>query len=161
MSVCVCGSGDEFDECCAPLLAGQPAPTAEALMRSRYAAYVVGNLDHLERTDMPEARDAFNRLDAERIAAETTWLGLKVLHVVDGGSDDLTGQVEFTFRYRQHGKTHVQHELSQFCREDGAWLYHSSEMNPKSAPVRVSKVGRNEPCACGSGKKSKKCCGAA
>ncbi|MBV5309488.1 YchJ family protein [Chromatium okenii] len=161
MAVCACGSGREFDECCAPFLAGAPAPTAEALMRSRYTAYAVGQLDHLERTDAPEARDEFNRADAERTAAETTWLGLKVVRVVDGGVDDQTGQVEFIFRYRQHGKIHAQHELSQFRREDGIWLYESSEMNPKSPPVRVAKINRNDPCTCGSGKKYKKCCGAA
>ncbi|WP_295407700.1 YchJ family protein [uncultured Thiocystis sp.] len=159
MSVCVCGSGGEFEDCCAPILAGQPAPTAEALMRSRYVAYVVGNLDHLERTNMPEAREAFNRLDADRIVEETTWLGLEVRRIIAGGVDDLTGQVEFVFRYRQQGQTLMQHEFAQFCRENGAWRYQSSEINPKSPPVHVSKIGRNDLCACGSGKKYKKCCG--
>ena len=29
----------------------------------------------------------------------------------------------------------------------------------KAAPKRVNKVGRNDPCPCGSGKKYKNCCG--
>jgi SEC-C motif domain protein len=161
MSNCMCGSGREFDECCAPLLAGAAAPTAEALMRSRYSAYTLGQFDHIERTDAPEARADFNRAEVERSAVGTTWLGLKVVRVVAGGVDDQTGQVEFIFRYRQHGKTHAQHELSQFRRENGVWLYESSEMNPKAPPLRVSKINRNDPCRCGSGKKYKKCCGAA
>ncbi|TCT20242.1 YchJ family protein [Thiobaca trueperi] len=159
MSVCVCGSGLEFAACCEPILAGQPAPTAEALMRSRYAAYAVGNLDHLERTATSEAREAFNRADAEQVADETTWLGLEIRQVVDGGVEDETGQVEFVFRYRLQGRKMMQHELADFRREDGLWLYQGSQMNPKSPPVRVSKVNRNDPCACGSGKKAKKCCG--
>ncbi len=159
MSVCVCGSGFEFAACCEPILAGQPAPTAEALMRSRYAAYAVGNLDHLERTATPEAREAFNRADAEQVADETTWLGLEIRQVVNGGVEDETGQVEFVFRYRLQGRKMMQHELADFCRQDGLWLYQGSQMNPKSPPVRVSKVNRNDPCACGSGKKAKKCCG--
>ena len=160
MSDCVCGSGRDFEACCAPILAGALAPTAEALMRSRYTAYVVGNLDHLERTATPEALQSFNRLDAERTVEETTWLGLEVRRVVGGGVDDQRGQVEFVFRYRQQGKTLMQHELSDFRRDEGAWRYHSSEMNPRSPPVRVAKVSRNDPCTCGSGKKYKKCCGA-
>ena len=160
MSECVCGSGREFDDCCAPILAGQPAPTAEALMRSRYAAYVVGNLDHLERTVTPEALQSFDRSDAEQVAAETTWLGLEIRRVVDGGVDDETGLVEFVFRYRLKGKTMAQHELSEFRRDGETWRYHRSEMNPKGPPARVVKVGRNDLCACGSGKKYKKCCGA-
>ena len=161
MSACACGSGRPFEDCCDPLLAGHPAPTAEALMRSRYTAYVVGRLDHVERTNTPEACTDFDRLDSERFAAEANWLGLKILRVVDGGPDDTTGQVEFTFRYKHHGKVHMQHELAYFCRRDGQWLYEHSEMNPKGEPVRVSKINRNDPCPCGSGKKHKKCCGAA
>ncbi len=67
-------------------------------MRSRYAADVVGNLDHLERTAMPEALQAFNRLDAERVVHETIWLGLEVRRVVGGTVEDQTGQVECLMR---------------------------------------------------------------
>lgn len=129
-------------------------------MRSRYAAYIVGNLDHIERTDAPEARAEFDRLDSERFVAEATWLDLKILRVVDGGPEDSTGQVEFTFRYEHRGQVHMQHELAYFCRQDGRWLYQRSAMNPKGEPARVAKPGRNDPCPCGSGRKYKKCCGA-
>lgn len=129
-------------------------------MRSRYAAYVVGNLDHLERSATPEARSAFNRLDARQVVEETTWLGLDVLRVVAGGSEDGHGQVEFVCRYSQQGRKAAQHELASFCRQHGVWLYQGSEMNPKSPPLRVDKIARNDPCPCGSGKKYKKCCGA-
>jgi len=129
-------------------------------MRSRYAAYVVGNLDHLQRSVTPEAREGFNRLDAQQVVAETTWLGLEIVRVIEGGLEDSAGQVEFVCRYSQQGRKAAQHELASFCRENGVWLYLGSELNPKSPPLRVDKVGRNDPCSCGSGKKSKKCCGA-
>jgi SEC-C motif domain protein len=149
MSVCVRGSGRASDHCRGPILAGQPALTAEALMRSRYAADVVGHLDHLERTDTPEALEASNRLDAERVADETIWLGLEVRRVVDGGVDDQTGQVEFVFRDQQKGQTLMQHELAEFRRENGTWLHQRSEINPKSPPVPVSTVGGNDLCSGG------------
>lgn len=129
-------------------------------MRSRYAAYVVNNLDHLERTAAPEAREAFKREDAEQVADQTTWLGLDIRNVIDGGLDDQTGQIDFVFRYRLQGRKLMQHELADFRREDGVWLYEGSKMNPKSPPLRVEKINRNDPCICGSGKKYKKCCGA-
>jgi SEC-C motif-containing protein len=129
-------------------------------MRSRYSAFVLGDLDYVERTHAPETRDAFNRLEAERILDEAKWLGFEVRRTVDGGVDDQTGQVEFFIRFSQRGKTYVQHELASFRREDGAWMYRSGEINPKSPPRQVVKVGRNDACSCGSGKKHKKCCGA-
>jgi len=160
MSHCVCGSGLETGECCEPLIAGRPAPTAEALMRARYTAYVKGIIDYVERTFTPEAQKDFNRLDADRTVGKVKWQGLEIKRVVDGGVDDATGLVEFVFRYTYNGQQHVQHELAKFCRKDGQWLFDGSEINPKPPPERVDKIGRNDPCSCGSGKKYKKCCGA-
>lgn len=159
MSTCVCGSNLEFDACCGQYLAGTPAPTAEALMRSRYTAYTMGNIDYVERTCVAEERENFNRQEAQRVVAEITWQGLDVIRVVDGGAGDQTGQVEFVFCFSQNDKPYVQRELASFVREDGAWLYKDSEINPKTAPERVEQIGRNDPCTCGSGKKFKKCCG--
>ncbi|MEI8397313.1 MAG: YchJ family protein [Rhodospirillaceae bacterium] len=159
MSSCACGSGASYEECCLPILSGTPALTAEALMRSRYTAFVVGNLDHIERSHAPEVRDQFDRLNAERLVDEVQWLGLEIRRVVLGGPQDETGQVEFFARYSQRGKTFAQHELAGFRRENGVWVYASGEINPKTPPRVASKVGRNDPCSCGSGKKYKKCCG--
>ena len=72
-SACPCGSGVEFDRCCGPILAGQPAPSAEALMRSRYTAFVRHDIDHIERSCAPETHAAFSRADAERVAQECEW----------------------------------------------------------------------------------------
>ena len=152
---CPCGSGAALEACCGPILSGTPAPTAEALMRSRYTAFVRGDADYITRTYASEYRAAVgNDLPA------VDWVGLKILGSTGGGIADGTGTVDFAAHNRQDGKIHVHRENSNFRREDGNWVYVDGEMNPKGQPVRVTKVGRNDPCPCGSGKKYKKCCGA-
>ncbi|MBP2316482.1 YchJ family protein [Azospirillum soli] len=157
MTSCPCCSDRSFDECCGPILAGAPAPSAEALMRSRYTAFVRHDLDHVERTHAPEIREDFNRAEAERVADECDWQRLEVLRATEDGD---AGMVEFLIHFRRDGLDMRHHERGVFRREDGNWLYVSGEVNPKGEPRRVVKVGRNEPCPCGSGKKYKTCCGA-
>lgn len=130
-------------------------------MRSRYAAYVRGDLDYIERTHAPEAQGAFNRTMAEEMVSRVRWLGLQVRETIGGGADDDTGSVEFAARFRKDGAEHLHHERAHFRRADGRWVYVDGEFNPRGNPRRVEKVGRNEPCHCGSGRKFKKCCGAA
>jgi len=157
---CPCGSGASLGACCGPIIGGAPAPTAEALMRSRYTAYVIEELDHIAQTHASEARSTFDQSEAENLARSAEWLGLEIQATSGGGETDQTGTVEFATRYKKAGQLHVHHEKSEFRREDGRWVYVDGEMNPKGEPRRVDKVGRNEPCPCGSGKKYKKCCGA-
>ena len=160
MAQCPCGSGSNFDECCGPIInGGTLAPTPEALMRSRFTAYVHGDLDHIESTHAKEVRDNFNRSAAESTANSVEWISLEICDTSDGGEDDDTGTVEFAARFKQDGELMVHRERSNFRREEGRWVYVDGKMNPKGKPRRVEKVGRNEPCPCGSGKKYKKCCG--
>ena len=111
-----------FGECCGPLLQGkQFAVDAEALMRSRYWAYVHAQLDYLRATWHPSTCPA--DLDA---APATRWLGLEIRHhEID--SDGEQGQVEFIARYRLDGRGQRLHEHSQFVREEGRWFYVSGE----------------------------------
>lgn len=160
MALCPCGSTSDFDLCCGPIIAGTPAPTAEALMRSRYVAFTLGDLDHIERTNTENALASFNRVDLEASLPGTVWTGIEVLQTDGGQEGDQEGTVKFTFRYRNGGRDFSQLEIASFLRINGDWRYDGSEVNPKSPPVRVDKVGRNDPCPCGSGKKYKKCCGA-
>ena len=161
MSDCPCGSRSGFDACCGPIIAGvRPAPTAEALMRSRFTAFARGALDHIERTSCREDRENFDREAAARTANDVEWLKLDILETGEGGEADEAGMVRFAAQYRQDGVRLVHHERSTFRREDGQWVYVDGEIYPKSPPGQVAKVGRNEPCPCGSGKKYKKCCGA-
>lgn len=156
MTLCTCGSKVDFDVCCAPIIAGTPAKTAEALMRSRYTAFVTRQLDHVERTHAPEVREDFNRAEAERVAEECQWRSLDIRRVEEVGD---TAEIEFAIRFRRDGKDMIQAEVATFRRENGHWLYVNGDLNRKMPQRLVNKVGRNDPCPCGSGKKAKKCCG--
>jgi SEC-C motif-containing protein len=136
---------------------GARAPTPEALMRSRYTAFVLGKVEHIDRTHAPEIRGDFNRAEAERTVAEVEWLGLDVHHASESGD---SGSVEFSIRFRRSGQELTQHEVSSFRRVDGHWLYTGGKVSASHPPRHVVKIGRNDPCTCGSGKKYKKCCGA-
>ena len=160
MAHCPCGSGADLDRCCGPIIAGDiPAPTAEALMRSRFTAFARGNLDHVEKTLCHEERENFDPASAEEMS-KVEWTRLEILGTSEGGEEDDAGMVNFAAHFKQGGKRLVHRERSSFRREDGLWVYVDGEVNPKAPPRQVAKVGRNEPCPCGSGKKFKKCCGA-
>ncbi len=156
MQVCPCGSGHSLAECCGPIIAGALALTPEVLMRSRYSAFVLGQLDHVERTNAPEIRGDFNRAEAERTASEVQWRGLEVLSTSETGD---AGSVEFNIRFCRDGQELGQHELASFRRDDSRWLYVKGVVGAKPAQRQVTRIGRNEPCPCHSGKKFKKCCG--
>ncbi len=160
MTLCPCGSDRRLNDCCGPIVAGAPAATAEILMRSRYTAFTLANVDYLTATLAPEIRGDFDAAEAEETAKKTLWDGLEVQAVTGGGANERTGTVEFVARFRYSGERRVHHELASFRREGERWMCDGGEMNPKGPPRQVTKVGRNEPCPCGSGKKFKKCCGA-
>lgn len=161
MNPCPCGSGREFDACCGPVLSGAcPAATAEALMRSRYSAFAVKELDYLEKSLHPDYRADHDPAATRRWADSSEWVRLEILDVQDGGTGDDTGSVEFVATYRQKGVTHAHHEAGQFTRHEGRWYYTDGKMvTPGTRRNEGPKIGRNDPCACGSGKKYKKCCG--
>lgn len=126
MSTCPCGSGLELDACCGPYLDGAPAPTAEALMRSRYTAFSRGNEDHIFRTWHPRTRPAGPYTDAD-----ITWTGLRILDTVNGGVGDDTGEVEFIASWRRDdGETGRVLERSRFARRAGRWFYLDGELAP-------------------------------
>lgn len=160
MTTCPCGLPKAFDECCGPIIQGSPAATAEALMRARYTAFIRGDMDFLEKTLAPEKQDAFDKAEVAASAKGLSGLGLEVRACYGGAEEDDSGGVEYVARFKVNGQVHAHHELASFRRENGAWVYADGQMNPKSAPVQAAKVGRNDPCPCGSGKKYKKCCGA-
>jgi SEC-C motif-containing protein len=143
------------------VLDGAPAPTAEDLMRSRYTAYATGHIDHVVATHDPATRDTVDRDASAAWSKQSTWLGLEIVATEAGGADDSTGVVEFVARFSLAGRIQQHHERSRFRKEDGHWYYVDGE-TMKARPVEreAAKVGRNEPCPCGSGKKFKKCHGA-
>lgn len=142
---CYCSSKKEFSECCEPYLSGVSYPsTALELMRSRYSAYVLGNGGYIVKTTVKENRYEDDLELIEEYSKSVTWLGLEILHVEKN-------VVEFKAYYIDANGLKVQHEKSNFIYEDGVWLYRDGKMYN-------SKIERNEPCPCQSGKKYKKCC---
>lgn len=158
---CPCGSEKKFADCCEPLIKGiVPAPTAEALMRSRYSAYVTENIDYLKITLSRAQQKDFTAQETARWARESQWQGLEIHSCEDGGEGDETGMVEFSARFSSGGSNQTHYEQAEFVREEGAWRYDGTR-KPVGQTVRRTepKVGRNDPCPCGSGKKYKRCCG--
>ncbi|MEU7426805.1 YchJ family metal-binding protein [Streptomyces sp. NPDC040750] len=112
---CPCGLPRPYDACCGRFHAGpDTAPTAEALMRSRYCAFVKGDAAYLLRTWHPRTRP--ERLDLD---PRTRWRGLEVLGTADGSAFHTTGTVTFRASYRGGSLL----ERSRFERVAGAWVY--------------------------------------
>lgn len=118
-AACPCGTGKPYGDCCGRLHDGIVADSAEALMRSRYSAYVLDREDYLLQTWHPRTRPGRLDLDAK---PATKWLGLSVRDHRMTGDD--TAIVEFVARYKVGGGSAVRlHELSRFVRESGRWFY--------------------------------------
>jgi len=138
--LCRCGSGNRFKDCCKPVIDGDAATSAEILMRSRYTAYVLGYWDYLHTSWHPATRPS-------RVSPTSTdWLGLSII-------ESSPETVEFIATFREHRKIMALHEISRFSQVDHHWRYLDGVCD-------ISQAGRNTPCPCGSGKKTKRCCGA-
>lgn len=119
---CPCCSGWPYADCCAPWHAGGDAPTAEALMRSRYSAFARGDAAHLIRTSDAATRATLRPGDF-RAAFALVWARLEVVATAAGGVDDAEGVVRFRAHYRGPDGDGVLEETSRFRREAGAWVY--------------------------------------
>ena len=162
-TLCPCGTGLAYAKCCQPFHEGTAKPdTAEKLMRSRYAAYVVGKIDYIHETNDPTSKDDFDREAAEAWSKQSEWVGLEIVATKDGKPGDTEGEVEFKATYKFQGDQTTHHEVSlfRFAKPENRWYY--SDGKTINAPIQRAepKVGRNDPCSCGSGKKFKKCCAA-
>ncbi|WP_417226393.1 YchJ family protein [Amphritea sp.] len=126
---CPCGSNKPFSFCCEAAIEGhKPAPTAEALMRSRYTAFVLGAVDYLISTTAIEHRDPDDAaLITEQIKA-TTWTGLKILNTEAGQPDDQEGIVEFIAHFETSEQKADLHERSFFRKQDNHWVYVDGEV---------------------------------
>lgn len=160
MTNCPCGSNKSFDECCEPIIKGiANAPTAEALMRARYSAYATASIDFIQKSMHPNTRDEFDRESARKWAEESQWHGLEILNTGGGGEQDTEGTVEFVATYSQKDEVVSHHELSAFSKEEGVWTFLDGRVLNQPFRRDQPKIGRNDLCPCGSGKKFKKCCG--
>lgn len=164
MSLCPCSSQRPYADCC-QLIHQQPrlAEYPEQLMRARYSAHVKQLVDFVVETYHPSCHAEDQRDEiAESVYGD--WRGLEVISSEPGQNDD-EGYVTFKATFYQDGQEYCLEERSRFIRENGQWFYidgtfPSDSIDERlSQPIQNLKVGRNDPCICGSGKKFKKCCG--
>jgi SEC-C motif-containing protein len=159
MSNCYCGSAATYAKCCKPIIGGkQAAETAEQLMRARYSAYVGAQMDFVFETTHPDHRQGYDHAGTKEWAESSEWLGLEIVATRKGGPEDEQGEVEFIARFNEKGVPREHHENAQFRKDNGKWYFTDGAM-VKPKPIIVNKIGRNDPCTCGSGLKYKKCCG--
>lgn len=159
--LCPCGSGKTYAECCEPIIKGtKKAPTAESLMRARYTSYVKQEIDFIINTceDSDEVAE-IDRKATEDWSKNSTWHGLQILRTEKGTESDEEGIVEFEATYTRKQIRDVHHELAYFKKVNGDWMYSVGQLKTTTVVREGAKIGRNDPCPCGSGKKYKKCCG--
>lgn len=169
--LCPCGRQKKYLECCSVLLSGETsATTPEALMRSRYTAFSQKNVDYLFSTLTPELQAQNSREELLAFAdAVDSWTKLEILNSSVVSSYTTEANVEFAAYFIHDGKEQRIHENSHFVKQDGKWLYaghshqcsshhHHHHQHHHEPSVTAVKIGRNDLCHCGSGKKYKKCC---
>ncbi|MDF3054992.1 MAG: motif protein [Gammaproteobacteria bacterium] len=160
---CLCGSNIPSEACCNSIINGVAiAATPEQLMRSRYTAFCLRNVDYLTDSHHSSKRQSDDKLILSRHINDTQWLGLRVIQSGIDSSNPNKGFVEFIAYYTEAANTisNTQssdvkqlHEYSLFVRENGQWFYLSGDRMP---PIKFQ---RNDFCWCNSGKKIKKCHG--
>ena len=159
--VCPCGSGKKYADCCKPIIDGtQKAATAETLMRARYSAYVAQKIDFI--VDSCEEGEGIAEIDkkaTEEWSKNSKWHGLTILNTEKGTENDDEGTVEFTADYTLKQMRDSHHEIAAFKKVNGEWKYVAGNIVTTTVKREGRKIGRNEPCPCGSGKKYKNCCG--
>lgn len=173
---CYCGAAASYQQCCQPLHLGlQQATSPQQLMRSRYSAYVVGAYEYVLATYHPvkvAANPAETLQEIREFGDQTCFVKLTVLQETDANSalarlpgwatqpgipatlqSAATGYVHFNAVLIEGERTGVLDEVSRFVSEQGRWFY----LDGLLQPYRPIKVGRNDGCPCGSGKKFKQC----
>jgi len=139
-------------------------------MRSRYTAFTQKNWEYLVLTSHPEEKKEMARLGPDLIEEDVVWKRLEITGTRAGGQADSEGQVDFVAYYTREDAEQTLRESSRFYKVNGRWVYSrkdstlppvpsSPQKRPKTFVRDEAKVGRNDPCPCGSGKKHKKCCG--
>lgn len=159
MGKCSCGSLKSYEECCERFISGKATPeTAEELMKSRYTAYTIHDIDYIMNTHEPSRLNEISREILADWSNSSKWISLEIVKTENGEMNDKEGIVEFIAKYEIHGAVHSHHEKSRFVKLENKWYY--SEALPLDLTIKnESKIGRNDVCPCGSGKKYKKCCG--
>ncbi|NCD12604.1 MAG: zinc chelation protein SecC [Epsilonproteobacteria bacterium] len=122
-NMCPCGSEKPYEACCEIYHKHHNAPTCEALMRSRYSAFVFSLVDYLFETTHPSHRSKTLKEEIAFTCKGLAWTGLSVLETWQGGLSDKVGKVSFRATFMQEGREGVHVEHSRFKRFGKAWMY--------------------------------------
>ncbi|NQY28613.1 MAG: SEC-C domain-containing protein [Flavobacteriaceae bacterium] len=121
---CPCGSNKTFGNCCAIAHNNiEEVSTAEQLMRSRYTAYALGNIEYLMSSHHSLTRPNKEQDEILNWTKSVIWLSLEILNSSNGSASDIEGTVEFKAHFEEVGATQVIHEHSKFVKENGHWVY--------------------------------------
>ena len=157
---CPCGLGESLETCCLPIIKGETkAKTAALLMRARYSSYTTGDIDFIVDSTHPDHREDMDVNEIKAWSSKSEWKALEMVDTGEGRGRDEWGMVEFKAHFALGGQDHVHYERSEFVKIDGDWFFVDGEPIVAQVQRTGAKVGRNDPCPCGSGKKFKKCCG--
>ncbi|MCY9851297.1 YchJ family metal-binding protein [Vibrio mediterranei] len=162
MTSCYCGNDAPFESCCLPIHQDvRKANKPEQLMRARFSAHKTKNVDFVVATYHPSC-DAEAERSSIADSINSNWTKLKVTGT-ESGTNKHEGFVSFEAYLEEDGFEYCLTERSRFIFEDDQWYYIDGELDdsipPRPLTTQALKVGRNDPCVCGSGKKYKKCCG--
>ncbi len=162
LPTCYCGSETDYATCCKPYHEGARVPSAEALVRARFSAFSIQNYAYIVETTHPDFREDLSIEGLQQSTGNITWKGLEILeNAIHPAKDGAHSFPTVTFRvyYEYDEKLYELAETSYFQEEDGILYFADGVAHRQEGYRRTSaKVGRNEPCPCGSGKKYKKCC---
>ncbi|EAS19789.1 conserved hypothetical protein [Flavobacteria bacterium BBFL7] len=122
---CPCDSQRLYKNCCAIAHHQiKDVNTAQQLMRSRYSAFVMSDIDYLQRSHHSSQRPSGKEArDIKKWTQSVNWIKLEILQTNDGLEKDVTGTVEFKAYFMENGRVEVIHEHSRFCKENGHWVY--------------------------------------
>lgn len=152
--LCPCGTQKSFESCCQRFILEKEYPqNAEQLMRSRYSAFYVSDINYIQKTMKEPASHQFDVDDTLRWLKKIKWIGLKILK-----TENLTqspGYVEFSAQYIENNCLKTIHERSEFQLNDNRWFYIQGE-HIEEPTITLS---QNKPCPCGNLKKYKNCHG--
>lgn len=117
-SKCYCDTGLDFDNCCGLYLKNNlKAPTALALMRSRFSAYVIKDADYLLDTTHASERKYYSKEDILNWATTNEWLRLEIISFTET-------TVAFKAYFLDENKQSQTHyEFSTFKQENNVWYY--------------------------------------
>ncbi len=154
MTGCPCGSKNDYATCCEPYLNHKQQPeTPEALMRSRYTAYCLSDIDYIQKTMRGRALVGFDAVNSKLWATRVNWIKLTVL---DTSLDSRhKGHVEFIATFMDGHILKSIHEKSEFIQEAGRWYY----VDGVQFQTVTKTIARNGVCPCGSQRKYKNCHG--